>query len=250
MTTDDLGTRGFAQGTDRYERARPSYAAEAVEHLCAGAGIGPGTRVLDLAAGTGKLTRLLVERGAKVVAVEPSAAMRETFARVVEGVPVYAGSAERIPAPAGAYDVVTVAQAFHWFEPEAALGEIARVLRPGGALAMVWNELDESEAFVAGLHEVAEWPFHKLHDYRSELAAAEPFAPAERRVFRWRDELTHDQVLERFSTFSYVAAMEAEPKAQLMSRVREFVQAHAEPVELAYLTDTYVAPRREFEPPL
>ncbi|MFI6584021.1 class I SAM-dependent methyltransferase [Embleya sp. NPDC050493] len=251
MTTDDLGTRGFAHGTDRYERARPSYSHEVVEHLCAGAGIGPGTRVLDLAAGTGKLTRLLVERGASVTAVEPSAAMRETFARVVEGVPVYAGTAERIPAPAGAYDVVTVAQAFHWFDPEQALREIARVLRPGGALAMVWNELDESEEFIAHLHRVAEWPFHALHDYRAELDGSDRFEPAERTLFPWRDELTRDQVVERCSTFSYVAAgLAVEPRARFLSRVREFLGEYAEPIELAYITDTYIARRRDFEPPL
>ncbi|MGC0419673.1 class I SAM-dependent methyltransferase [Embleya sp. AB8] len=245
MTTDDLGTLGFSRDTDRYERARPSYALDAMDHLCAGAGLGPGTRVLDLAAGTGKLTRLLVERGARVVAVEPSAAMRETFARVLPDVPVHDGTAERIPAPDGAFDVVTVAQAFHWFEPRPALREIARVLRPGGVLALLWNERDEADEFVTGLHAVAEWPFPFLHDYAVDVADSGRFEPAERAQFRWQDTLTHDQVLERVATFSYITTMADRPRAELLDRVLTFVAGHAEPVELAYVTDLYLARRTE-----
>ncbi|WP_439677491.1 class I SAM-dependent methyltransferase [Embleya sp. MST-111070] len=245
MTTDDLGIRGFARGTDRYERARPSYSNEAMDHLCAGAGIGPGTPVLDLAAGTGKLTRLLAERGARVTAVEPSAAMRETFARVVEGVPVLAGTAESIPLPDGAVDVVTVAQAFHWFEPEPALREIARVLRPDGVLALLWNERDQENALVDRLYEVAEWPFGGLCDYRPAIARSPWFEPAKRTLFRRRESLTHDAIVERIATFSYVSAMGDRQRGEVLARVREFVGEYAEPVELAHVTDTYLARRRK-----
>lgn len=242
---DDIGTRGFAQGTDRYDRARPGYSVEALDRLCSQAGIGEGTRVLDLAAGTGKLTRCLVERGAEVVAVEPSAAMRGTFARVTPGVEVHEGTAERIPMPAAAFDVVTVAQAFHWFDVEPAMREIARVLRPGGVLALVWNERDEQDEFVERLHHLARWPFRIFHDWREELDKDPAFDPAERTVLTWRDELTHDQVVERISTFSYISAMDKGPREELLARVRDMVVAAPEPVDLAYVTDIYVTRRRD-----
>ena len=121
----------FETVADAYERARPGYAPAAVEWIAERLPFG---RVLDLAAGTGKLTRQLVARGADVVAVEPGEEMRAVLARVVPGVEVLAGSAEAIPLPDESVDTVTVAQAFHWFRAEEALAEIHRVLRPGGLL--------------------------------------------------------------------------------------------------------------------
>src|SRR5262245_56757726 len=107
-----------------YERARPSYPAEAVAHLVGHGGIGPGRRVLDLAAGTGKLTRLLVPTGAEVVAVEPVPAMRDQLTAVLPGVTVHDGTAGALPLPDNSVDAVTVGQAFHWFDPPRALAEI------------------------------------------------------------------------------------------------------------------------------
>ncbi len=95
--------------------------------------------MLDLAAGTGKLTRQLVALGANVIAVEPDAGMRATFARVVPGVEMLAGSAEAIPLADASVDAVFVGQAFHWFRAEAALAEMHRVLRPGGGFGLLWN---------------------------------------------------------------------------------------------------------------
>jgi ubiquinone/menaquinone biosynthesis C-methylase UbiE len=127
---------GFARSAAAYERGRPDYPRAAIEFLAARLGLGPGTRVVDLAAGTGKLTRSLLATDSEVVAVEPVAEMRAALpgeARALEG------TAEAIPLPAGSAEAVAVGQAFHWFDGDAALAEIHRVLRPGGALALVWN---------------------------------------------------------------------------------------------------------------
>jgi len=134
-----LAAPSFARSADAYERARPGYAPEAVAFLAERLGLGPGRVVVDLAAGTGKLARQLVPSGARVVAVEPLAEMRSL---IPEGIEVLDGTAEAIPLPDDFADAVTVAQAFHWFDAEAALRQIERVLRPGGSLALVSNRRD------------------------------------------------------------------------------------------------------------
>ena len=120
----------FGAAADAYERGRPPYPPEAVDWL-----LPPGaSRVLDLGAGTGKLTRQLRDRGLDVIAVEPSAGMRDQLARAVPGVTVRAGSAEELPLAGGSVDVVLVAQAWHWVDRSRAVPEVARVLVPGGRL--------------------------------------------------------------------------------------------------------------------
>ena len=133
---------GFTAAAEVYERARPGYPDEAVAWVAERLGIGPGRDVLDLAAGTGKLTRQLVPLGACIVAVEPIDAMRAQLERVVPGVEAVAGTAEAIPLPDASVDAVTCAQAAHWFRADEAAREIRRVLRPGGGLALLWNVRD------------------------------------------------------------------------------------------------------------
>lgn len=146
---------GFAHSAfttaDVYERGRSGYPAEAVAHLTDELDIGKTTTVVDLAAGTGKFTRLLVPTGASVVAVEPVAAMRQQLAEMVPEASSVGAAAERLPLANASVDAVTVAQAFHWFEPRAALAEIHRVLRPGGRLGLIWNRADTSVEWVAKL---------------------------------------------------------------------------------------------------
>jgi SAM-dependent methyltransferase len=131
----------FARSAAQYERARPGYAPAAVAFLVERLGLGPDRVVVDLAAGTGKLARQLVPSGARVVAVEPLAEMRSF---IPAGIEVLDGTAEAIPLPDDFADAVTVAQAFHWFDAEAALREIERVVRPGGLLALVSNRREPS----------------------------------------------------------------------------------------------------------
>ncbi len=136
----------FGAEAAAYERGRPSYPPEAIDWL-----LPPGARdVLDLGAGTGKLTTRLVERGLGVVAVDPIPEMLELLSNSLPDTPALLGTAEEIPLPDDSVDAVLVAQAWHWFDPERAVKEVARVLRPGGRLGLVWNTRDERLGWVQG----------------------------------------------------------------------------------------------------
>jgi len=142
MAVHDVAARGFGDAAEAYEQARPSYSADAVAWLVEQLGITPGATVCDLAAGTGKLTRQLVPRYARVLAVEPLEGMRAVLERVVPGAEALEGTASAIPLEADAVDGVFVGEAFHWFSTAETLAEIARVLRPGGTLAILFNQAD------------------------------------------------------------------------------------------------------------
>ena len=131
MPIHEAAARGFQQASEAYERGRPTYPPEAIARLVTALGIGPHSTVVDLAAGTGKLTRQLVPSGARLIAVEPVEAMRATFARVLPGVTILEGTAEALPLPDASAEALVVGQAFHWFDGPAALAEIHWVLRPG-----------------------------------------------------------------------------------------------------------------------
>src|SRR5712691_7695878 len=180
-------TRGFA-AADVYERGRPDYPAAAVERIVDRLGLRPGTTVLDLAAGTGKLTRLLVPSGANIVAVEPLHEMRAELERRVPRVATMTGTAERIPLTDRYVDAVTVASAFHWFHEEQALREIHRVLKPGGGVALLWNAADERDPLQHALYEIigplrGDTPSRRQRNWRSVLNGSGLFERCERRLF-------------------------------------------------------------------
>src|SRR5215469_869003 len=135
----EVAARGFGTQAATYDRVRPSYPPDAIGWLTQALRIGPGHRVVDLAAGTGKLTALLAGAGADFVAVEPVTAMRDVLRVRLPGVAAVAGVAESLPFASGSIDAVTVAQAFHWFDAARAMAELARVIRVGGRLAVIWN---------------------------------------------------------------------------------------------------------------
>src|SRR5687768_2674440 len=239
MPIDDVAARGFEAGAAAYEVARPGYPDEAVAVLRDEGGIGPGTSVLDLAAGTGKLTRRLVELGASVTAVEPVAAMRAQLETVLPQVEVVDGTAEEIPADDASVDVVAVAQAFHWFDAPLALAEIARVLRRGGRLAILWNERDETTPWVAEMSRLIRWHERTVSRYQHVswadiVAASGHFAPLEERVIRWDQALTRDLLAERVRSISYIAAMPTAERERLAAEVVYLVRRLPESFPMPY----------------
>jgi SAM-dependent methyltransferase len=237
-------TAGFGNSADAYERGRPSYPDAAVAYLAAELGLGPATRILDLAAGTGKLTRLLVEGGAEVVAVEPVTAMRAALERALPGVVALEGTAESIPLPAGSVDAVTVAQAFHWFDADAAIVEIHRVLRPGGGLGLIWNVMGSDTEWLAALRELVHGirgsvPAYGVSPWQEAFRASSLFRPLTQRTFDLVHELDEDGLIDRIVSTSYVAALPDADRARLADQVRALVRDVPRPLRVPYRTDVF-----------
>lgn len=225
---------GFDRTAAAYERARPSYPAEAVAHVVGHGAIGPGRRVLDLAAGTGKLTRLLVPTGADVVAVEPLDGMRGQLAAALPGVEVLDGTAENLPLPGASVDVVTVAQAFHWFDGLAALAEIRRVLRPGGGLFLLWNTRDRDHDWVRAFGDLLvdgpdmERPYDSYYDvdYAAVVAGAGGFTPVELWAHHWEQPCDEALLVARAESVSVVGALPERERAAVLGRIRSLARTH------------------------
>jgi SAM-dependent methyltransferase len=240
---------GFGGDMSVYERGRPSYPADAVAWLVDALAISPGTSVLDLAAGTGKFTRLLLPTGADVTAVDPSAAMRSQFTAAVPGVPIVDGTAESLPLPDASVDAVTVAQAFHWFDVAAATTELARVIRPGGGFGMIWNERDASVPWVRELNAIFGWerreeygvPRNIERDWHSEFAAhAHPrFARLAQFETTYSHVLDVDTLVLRVLSTSYVASAPSADQSRVAAAVRTLVADFPETFELPYVTVAY-----------
>jgi SAM-dependent methyltransferase len=245
----ESAARGFARAADEYERGRPTYPPAAIAFLARVLDLAPDRSVLDLAAGTGKLTRALAPTGARLVAVEPVAAMRDKLAEALPEARVLAGTAERIPLADGSVDAVAVAQAFHWFDGDAALVEIHRVLRPGGRLGLVWNARDEAVPWVARLTEIMEphrgdTPGYRTGSWPPAFERTTLFTRLEHTHFRLENELTPDGVAARVASVSFVAALPDAAREDVLGRVRELLAEDPEirgraTVVLPYRTDVY-----------
>lgn len=249
MSVEEVVACGFGSASEAYERGRPSYPTEAVALLVDQLGIGPGSLVVDLAAGTGKLTRLLVPSRATLVAVEPVGAMRDLLVGLVPEASVVAGAAEALPLADGSVDAVVVAQAFHWFRIEEALAELSRVLRTGGGLALLWNDRDESLPWVAELSALVRWderpaPSYDGVDWPAVVAGAGTFEPLARAGFVLDQQLDAATLVDRVLSTSYVAAAPAGEQERVAEGVRRLVARFPPRFVLPYRTTVFWCRRR------
>lgn len=227
-------SRSFGAAAAAYERGRPSYPTAALDWLLpAGA-----SRVVDLGAGTGKLTRSLVARGLDVVAVEPTEGMRAQFHAVLPGVELVAGTAEDVPLPDASADAALAAQAWHWVDPQRAAPEVARVLRPGGTLGLLWNVRDASVPWIARLDRLL--PQAGEEHLRSMApVVGPPFGLVERHDVPWRQEVSLAELLDLTASRSWVITLEEPQRRAVLDDVRAQALARLDEVgvlEMAYVT--------------
>jgi SAM-dependent methyltransferase len=242
---DPVAAAGFGSAAEVYDRARPSYPAAAIGWLVERTGLGPGRTVADVGAGTGKLTRLLVPTGARVIAVEPIPEMRA----LIGAGEVVDGTAEDLPLAAESVDVVTVAQAFHWFDHAKALPELHRVLRPGGWLVLFWNMRDLANPLQRAVEDLLSEHRGRLTpqrdgQWRAPLAESDLFGDEERAEFRFEQRFTVDDLCERVASTSFVAALPADARDALLTRVRALAAGLDEPFPFPYQTEVLLFPRR------
>jgi ubiquinone/menaquinone biosynthesis C-methylase UbiE len=240
--------RGEAAGV-AYERGRPDYPAAAISALVERLELRPGTTVADLAAGTGKLTRLLVPSGARVLAIEPAPGMLAQLHRAVPAALTAAGEAERLPLADGMLNALTVAQAMHWFRPSEAIGEFHRVLHSSGRLAVVYNDRDTREPWVARMTEILN-RYEQLAPrpeigpgWSQAFAATERFAPFEHLEFDHAQTLDDSTFTDRIASMSFVILLDDKARTALLAELRALV-ADQDPIVMPMRTRVLIASRR------
>lgn len=228
----------FASVASAYERGRPDYPAAAVEALSAELTLAPGARVLDLGAGTGKLSRALLAAGLDVVAVEPQDTLREILIEKIGAERVHEGVAEAIPLADRSVAAVTVADAFHWFDQAAALAEIRRVLRPDGGLAIVTMVPDwggsswahELGTLIVGLRKAH--PHFDGPPWQQAIRDAGGFMEPSEVTIRSVYAATPERVADYVTSMSWIAALPEQQRAQTIAQVRAIIDAGETPAEL------------------
>ena len=218
--------RSFDRSPEAYEATRPSYPSDVLDQVP----VPETATVLDLGAGTGKLTRVLAARYAEVIAVEPLDGMRAILERVVPDVRALRGRAEEIPLPDAAVDAVFAAQAFHWFANDDAVGEIARVLRTGGVVCLVWNGPDEErpnplpKPFLDYLGELRAERSVLDEDLRfADVIRRGPFGETHEDMVRHDHVLDRDGLVANASSVSWIASRDDEERAEVLARIASLV---------------------------
>ncbi|MCI0635929.1 MAG: methyltransferase domain-containing protein [Actinobacteria bacterium] len=246
---------GFEAAVERYQRGRPSYPDDAVEYLVRELRIAEDRDVLELGAGTGKFTELLVPTGARLTALEPLPAMREALERACPTVTVMDGVAERIPVPDGSMHAVVAASCFHWFDGDRALAEIHRVLPSGGVLGLVWNVRDEASDWAERLTAIFDRlagegaPRYRTGAWRSAFDRTTLFGPLHHRVAYHVHEVSREGFVDRVLSVSYVARATTLERERVLAEVQELLESDPDlrgrdMIPMPYRTDVFWTSRR------
>lgn len=235
-------SESYQSGGEHYDRVRPGYPADAVDWVLSAA----ASDIVDVGAGTGKFTAPLAARGLAVTAVDPSADMLARLSAALPAVRTITGTAENTGLPDESFDVATVAQAWHWCDPLPASSELARILRPGGRLALIWNQLDVSVPWVHRLTRIIRaGDVHKPHV--TPLIGPE-FRSLESHLTRWSDVLTPEQIRELAKSRSYYLRADAVGRQRVMDNLSWYFDhlGHGpeDRLELPYLTQCWRAERQ------
>ena len=234
--------RSFETVAAEYERHRPEYPEEALRWAAEQIGLEPTARVLDIGAGTGKLTRGLVALGFEAVAVEPGAPMRHQLEKAVPEAEAFEGAAESIPLSDGSVSGAFAGQAYHWFDRERALPELHRVIRPDGGLALLWNWWDERDPLQQELGAVVGYAGHRPH-VEEELPGAPWFREVGRTVVARTDEVSPDDVVSHMATTSMFVTMEAAERERRLAEVLAIASRYGDRFPLPRLTYVFAFER-------
>jgi SAM-dependent methyltransferase len=227
--------QSFGAIADDYARYRPGPPEEAVRWLVPA----DATDILEIGSGTGALTTRLAERAAHVRAVEPDARMRAVLAERVNGVEIVAGQAEDLPADGASFDVVIGSSMWHWVDEGVALAEVARVLRPGGRLALLWSGTDRSVDWMRALwsggatlneDEIARADADRRDRHSVHLGPESPFHPPETHVIRWVQAMTADEVVGLAGTYSEVITMDPSQRRHYLAAIVRFMETQPVPM--------------------
>jgi SAM-dependent methyltransferase len=241
---------GFATSTSAYERGRPGYPPQVVACLVEELGLNATTSVVELGPGTGKLSSLLVGTGARIIGIEPVAAMRRALTTQVPEVEVVDAPAELLPLESGSMDAAVSAQSFHWFDGDRALAELARVLRRAARLAVIFNVRDDSVPWIRALVELQEpyrgdTPSHRSMRWIDAFDRTAAFSPRAVRSFRHEHESTRQGVVDRVLSISFIAALDPDRRSLIADDVRRIlavdpVTRDQERIHTPYRTDYYL----------
>ena len=250
MPVHAVARSGFSQVSAAYERGRPAYPPECLQHLRGALGLRHGSRVLELGAGTGKFTRALASAVIDPLALEPLPAMRALLRDSQPEVPLLGGVAEAIPLRDGSLDAVVAAQAFHWFRPEPTVRELARVLRDGGGVGLLWNIRDETVPWQRELsrrlepYRPAGVPSVKEHAWQEAFRHTPDFDPLSVRSFPSEQSGDVEMFVDRIRSVSFVAILPSAPREALLTEMKELAAraAASEPsgrVVIRYRTEVF-----------
>ena len=235
-------SRSFETVAAEYERYRPDYPEAALRWAADLLGLEPGVRVLDVGAGTGKLTRGLVALGFDVAAVEPGGPMLEELRRAVPEAEAFEAPAESIPLPAESVGGAFAGQAFHWFDPDRALPELHRVIRPQGGLALLWNWWDERDPLQRELGTLVGYAGHE--PYRNdELPGAPWFGELGRTVVETTQESSPESLVAYIATSSMFLTMEADERGRRLAEVQAIAARYGERFTFPRLTYVFAFAR-------